>query len=135
MVADAAGRRAARSTGESVYVCVDDNSRAAYVEILDDERASTRWGSTTDHRSCPRRGPPGAPDGTSATSHPPLPASHQRKAERFIQTLLREWAYAAVYQSSQHRGRALTTWIGYYNHRRSNGSLGKRPPASRLTAD
>jgi transposase InsO family protein len=56
------------------------------------------------------------------------------KAERFIQMMLREWAYACSYDSSDHRRRALGPWIDYYNERRPRGSLGKRTPASRLAA-
>jgi transposase InsO family protein len=54
------------------------------------------------------------------------------KAERFIQTLQREWAYAAVYETSRHRARALQPWVEFYNHRRPHGALGHQPPASRL---
>lgn len=54
------------------------------------------------------------------------------KAERFIQTLLRKWAYAASYQSSAHRNRALPRWIKFYNHERPHGSLGRRPPIAVL---
>ena len=57
------------------------------------------------------------------------------KAERFIQTMLREWAYAATYRSSAHRQRALPAWVDYYNHQRPHGALGHKPPASRLHAD
>jgi len=56
------------------------------------------------------------------------------KAERFIQTLLREWAYAARYETSDQRAIALTPWLDYYNHRRPHGALGHQPPASRLPA-
>jgi transposase InsO family protein len=56
------------------------------------------------------------------------------KAERFIQTVLREWAYAAAYQTSNHRALALGPWLDYYNHRRPHGALGHRPPASQLPA-
>ena len=57
------------------------------------------------------------------------------KAERFIQTMLREWAYAATYRTSAHRARALPAWIDYYNHQRPHGALGHKTPASRLHAD
>jgi transposase InsO family protein len=50
------------------------------------------------------------------------------KAERFIQTGLREWAYA----SSQHRSAALTTWLEHYNTARPHTALGDGPPAARL---
>src|SRR5215211_5769106 len=54
------------------------------------------------------------------------------KAERFIQTLQREWAYAASYSSSHQRRDALGPWLGYYNNRRPHSALAKRTPVSRL---
>ena len=54
------------------------------------------------------------------------------KAERFIQTLLREWAYVRLYRDSQERLEALPEWIRYYNYSRPHGSLGRRPPGARL---
>ena len=53
------------------------------------------------------------------------------KAERFIQTMLREWAYAATYQNAQHRTDCLTPWLDYYNHKRPHSALGHQPPATR----
>jgi transposase InsO family protein len=55
------------------------------------------------------------------------------KAERFIQTLLNEWAYERLYGSSIERTRALPLLLDRYNFKRPHGSLGHRPPASRLT--
>jgi len=54
------------------------------------------------------------------------------KAERFIQTLLREWAYERIYGSSDERADALPRFLERYNYRRPHGSLGKQVPASRL---
>jgi hypothetical protein len=54
------------------------------------------------------------------------------KAERFIRTMLREWAYAAVYGSSPDRAAALSGWLERYNFRRRHGALGHRPPIERL---
>jgi transposase InsO family protein len=54
------------------------------------------------------------------------------KAERFIQTLLREWAYARPFRHSRFRTRALKPWLRYYNQRRPHGSLNGKPPISRL---
>jgi transposase InsO family protein len=56
------------------------------------------------------------------------------KAERFIQTLLREWAYALPYRSSSLRIRALRPWLRYYNRERPHGSLAGLPPFRRLKA-
>jgi transposase InsO family protein len=55
------------------------------------------------------------------------------KAERFIQTALREWAYAASYATSQQRREALQDWLHHYNHHRPHSALGGQPPMSRLT--
>jgi transposase InsO family protein len=55
------------------------------------------------------------------------------KAERFIQTLLDEWAYERIYGSSAERTAALPLFLERYNFRRPHGSLGHKPPASRLT--
>jgi transposase InsO family protein len=54
------------------------------------------------------------------------------KAERFIQTLLREWAYARLYPTSDERSATLPTWVNHYNYRRPHGSLNHHPPATRL---
>jgi transposase InsO family protein len=55
------------------------------------------------------------------------------KAERFIQTLPREWAYARSYRSSSARARALGGYLRWYNRRRPHSSLGARPPISRVS--
>ena len=52
------------------------------------------------------------------------------KAERFIRTLLDEWAYARLYQSNDHRLAQLPRWLTFYNSRRPHTGLGGRPPAS-----
>ncbi len=54
------------------------------------------------------------------------------KAERFIQTALREWAYAHTYANSAERQAALTPWMHRYNHHRPHSALGYRPPISRI---
>jgi transposase InsO family protein len=54
------------------------------------------------------------------------------KAERLIQTLLNEWAYARIYGSSPERTAALPLYLDRYNYRRPHGSLSHQPPASRL---
>ena len=52
------------------------------------------------------------------------------KAERFIQTLQREWAYAVSYPNDWHRRRALLPWLEYYNNQRPHSALSHKPPAS-----
>ena len=54
------------------------------------------------------------------------------KAERFIQTLLREWAYAFVYPSSDHRASELEPWMYHYNFQRPHSAVSHRPPITRL---
>ena len=153
---DAPGMRAQIRQGwEFVHVAVDDYSRVAYVEILPDETANTAIGFLeravgwfamygvrvrevlSDNGSCYL-----AHDFARACrrlrikhirTRPNRPRTNG-KAERFIQTLQREWAYAAVYQTSNHRARTLPTWIRFYNQRRPHGALGHQPPASRLPA-
>lgn len=134
---------------EAVHVCVDDYSRLAYVEVLPDETAET----TTEffQRACAWFEANGidvkevlSDNGAPYRSH--LWARHCRdndikhrrtrpyrprtngKAERFIQTMLREWAYAATYRSSDHRQVALGPWLRFYNQERPHGSLTKRSP-------
>jgi len=54
------------------------------------------------------------------------------KAEAFVGTALREWAYRYAYPTSAHRARALAGWVRWYNRRRPHSSLGNRPPISRV---
>ena len=54
------------------------------------------------------------------------------KAERFIKTLLEEWAWARIYGSSAERKAALPLFLDRYNFRRPHGSLNKQPPATRV---
>jgi len=55
------------------------------------------------------------------------------KAERFIQTLTRRWAYGRAYTTSNDRTAALEAWLLHYNFTRPHGSLSHKPPGSRLT--
>jgi transposase InsO family protein len=55
------------------------------------------------------------------------------KAEALVKTLLNEWAYRFAYPSSEHRSRALAGFLRWYNRRRPHGSLGGRPPISRVS--
>ena len=56
------------------------------------------------------------------------------KAERFIQTLKRRWAYRYVFRTSAQRAASLRPWVTHYNHQRPHRSLGKRTPMDRLRA-
>jgi transposase InsO family protein len=66
-------------------------------------------------------------------SRPYTPRTHG-KAERFIQTLLREWAYAPAYATSLRRTAALAGWLAYSNRQRPYASLDYGAPWSRLRA-
>jgi len=150
------GRRSPRAGWEAVHVCVDDATRLAYVEVLPDERAETTVGflqravawladrGVTVRQVMTDNGAPyvSALWATYCTTHHlehirtrPYRPRTNGKAERFIQTLLREWAYAATYRTSQHRRQALPAWLRYYNEQRPHGSLGHKTPISRLHAD
>ena len=141
---------------EAIHVCVDDTSRMAYVEVLPDEKANTTIGfleravawfaerGVTIERVMSDNGSPYVSTAwrTWCADHNirhlrtrPYRPRTNGKAERFIQTMLREWAYAATYQSSDHRHQALAPWLEFYNHRRPHSALGHRTPASRLAAD
>jgi hypothetical protein len=106
-----------RTGWECVHVCVDDATRLAYAEVLPDERTTTVLGflrravafyrsqgvagRAADDRqrlglSLGRPRPPPPSDGDPLHPNPALPAADHGKAERFIRTMLREWAYAAV---------------------------------------
>jgi transposase InsO family protein len=140
---------------ECCHVAVDDTSRVAYVEILADQTAKTTVGFLeraiawfADHGVIVQRvmtdNGPNYRSKIHARTVARLRIKHiftrpyrprtNGKAERFIQTMLREWAYGAVYRTSDHRARALTPWLHFYNHRRPHGALGHQAPATRLPA-
>jgi transposase InsO family protein len=138
---------------EYVHVCIDDATRLAYVEVLDDEKASTAIGFL--HRAVKHFASYGITverlitDNGSAyrsTIHAiacrALGIRHLRtrpyrpqtngKAERFIRTMLGGWAYGAIYRNSSERNDALAGWLDFYNRRRPHGALSHRPPIARL---
>jgi transposase InsO family protein len=138
---------------EYLHVCVDDYSRLAYTELLPDERGTTV--AAFLHRAASSFAAHGitikrvlTDNGSGYLSHTfaerctQLQIKHSRtrprrpqtngKAERFIQTILREWAYARLYSTSDERASTLPTWLNHYNYRRPHGSLNHQPPATRL---
>jgi transposase InsO family protein len=147
-------RHASRGFGwEYVHVCVDDATRLAYVEVLDDEKGQTaggflrravRWFSSmgitvervmSDNGSCYRSAVHAAACRELGLRHlftQPYRPRTNGKAERFIQTLQNRWAYGALYGSSAERRAALPGWLAHYNFTRRHGSLGHKPPATRL---
>jgi hypothetical protein len=142
-----------RAGWEVVHVCVDDTTRLAYVEILDDECGPTSTGFLaravawfaskgvvvravmTDNGS-PFKSRVWAcwcrDHGLRHLRTQPYRPRTNGKAERFIQTMLREWAYFAAYQDSTARRRALLPWLREYNCERQHGSLSKRTPMAQL---
>ena len=151
------GDRSKRAYGagwEYVHVCVDDHSRLAYAEVMPDERSvsaiafmrrAVRWYADlgiraervmTDNGSCYKRVFDEACDelGIRHLKTRPYRPRTNGKAERFIQTLSREWAYAKPYRSSGWRNRALAPWLRFYNQARPHGSLDGQPPISRIAA-
>jgi len=152
----AKGARALTGAGwECCHVAVDDTSRVAYVEILPDETAPTcvafleravAWFAArgvsvqrvmTDNGAGYRSKLHACTVKRLGIRHVftrPYRPRTNGKAERFIQTLLREWAYAVVYRTSEHRARALVPWLDFYNHQRPHGALGHQAPATRLPA-
>ena len=147
-------RRRSRNVGwDYVHVAIDDASRLAYVEILDDERQASavafleravafyaRHGIKiqrlmTDNGNCYRSHLFAAARRRYGIRHSftqPYRPRTNGKAERLIQTLLREWAYRFLYQSSRHRQRCLTSYLHFYNWHRQHRALKRKPPASRL---
>lgn len=146
-----------RSTGvagwEFVHVAVDDHSRLAYAEVLGDERAATAldflrravaWFAErgvvvqrllTDNGSCYRRTFHTVVCSELGLKHiytRPYRPRTNGKAERFIQTLMNEWAYGRIYGSSAERTAQLKPWLVHYNFRRPHSALGHKPPATRL---
>jgi transposase InsO family protein len=147
------GRSLGIAGWEFVHVMVDDHSRLAYVEVLSDERGvsaaaflhrGVEWFAQhgvkirrvlSDNGSCYR-------SRTHAQACKQLGLRHSftrpyrprtnGKAERFIQTLLNEWAYARAFANSADRVQALPGWLNHYNFRRPHGSLGHKPPGSRV---
>jgi hypothetical protein len=136
-----------------VHVCIDDASRLAYSEVLADERKTSavpfleravgwfaRQGITvervmTDNGSAYRSRHWGQACGGLALRHirtRPYTPRTNGKAERFIQTSLREWAYARPFATSHERAAALMPWLDHYNTARPHAALAHQPPASRL---
>ena len=150
------GDRSKRRIGagwDYVHVAIDDRTRIAYAEVLRDETAETSAGflrrALAWYRTLGIRVRRILTDnGTGyiarrfAQEIEHLKVVHKRtrpyrprtngKAERFIQTLLREWAYPVAYLTSKARARVLPRWLRHYNRARPHGSLDGRSPFSQL---
>lgn len=138
---------------EFLHVCIDDYTRLAYAEVLDDDGGTTvacffaravRWfarrGITIErvlsdnakaNDSLAMRSLC-AEHGIRRLFTRPYTPRTNGKVERLIQTLLRRWAYAAPYRSSAQRTAALLPWLRFYNHQRPHSALGMKSPFMRL---
>ena len=151
---DRTGRSRTRGIGwEFVHVCIDDASRIAFSQIKPDERKKSACAFLkaavayyaglgvkvervmTDNGSCYRSKAFAKTCKRLGLKHirtRPYTPKTNGKAERFIQTSLREWAYARAYRTSDERADALPFWMHRYNWHRPHGSIGSKPPISRL---
>ena len=138
---------------EFVHVAIDDASRLAFSQIRRDQKkesaiaflneAVTYYrslgikvsGIMTDNGSCYRAKAFRKACSKLGLKHiftKPYRPQTNGKAERFIQTVLREWAYARAYDTSDQRAKNLPAWLHHYNWHRPHGSLQAKPPISRL---
>jgi transposase InsO family protein len=138
---------------EFVHVAIDDNSRVAYSQVLPDEetlsavvflRAAVAYyaglgvivrGLLTDNGACYRSRHFAEACRELGLRHhftKPYTPRTNGKAERFIQSALREWAYARAYARSHQRIAALPRWLHAYNWHRPHASLAGQPPIYRL---
>jgi len=137
----------------ALHIAIDDHSRVAFTQMLPDQKAETTIGFLRDatrffaQRNVQIRALL-TDNGSAYRSHrfraacAEMQIKHGRtkpytprtngKAERFIQTALREWAYAEHWCSSEERDAQLQPWVDFYNHQRPHGSLDYKPPISRL---
>ena len=147
-------RRRQRGIGwEVAFVCVDDHTRLAYAEILPSENAkyataflrrALRWYESlgircqrilSDNAKCYSSGAFTAlceKKKLRQSFTKPYTPQTNGKAERFIQTLKRRWAYRYSYRTSAIRAQSLRPWIDHYNHQRPHRSLRNVPPIARL---
>jgi transposase InsO family protein len=138
---------------EYVHVCIDDASRVAFVQVMANQRKESAVAFLeaavayyrnlnlriervmTDNGSCYRSKTFRAACkrlGLRQIFTKPYTPKTDGKAERFIQTALREWAYARAYQNSDQRTAELSDWLHRYNWHRPHGSLKANTPISRL---
>ncbi len=151
--AEAKRGRVKRIGWDFVHVAIDDATRLAYVEVLADETGTTAAGfleralawyrarRIAVERVMSDNGSPYISNAFAIIlqqhrirhlrTRPYTPRTNG-KAERFIQTLLREWAYARSYATSRRRNASLGPFLDRYNHRRPHASLNGQTPAQAL---
>jgi len=151
---DRTGQSNTRGVGwEFVHVCIDDASRIAFSKIMKDEKKASAvnflkaavayyasLGVTiervmTDNGSCYRSRAFAKACKQLGLKHirtKPYTPKTNGKAERFIQTSLREWAYARAYNTSIERAAELPRWLHRYNWHRPHGGIKSQIPISRL---
>ena len=138
---------------EFVHVCIDDYSRMAYAEVLPDERKESataflqravKWFSQlgitikrvlTDNGSCYKSKLWYATNkslGIRVKKTRPYRPQTNGKAERFIQTLIREWANFRIYATTNERIAVLPIYQIHYNQHREHSSLKLKPPITRV---
>ena len=148
------GSRSNGSPGwEYAHVAIDDHSRVGRIDILPNEKKESAvialersvayfksLGVTTvrvmtDNGSCYRSKAFARACSALGIKHiytKPYTPQTNGKAERFVQTMLREWAYATEYETSEQRKADLPDWLHRYNCHRPHASLDKKPPVSRI---
>jgi transposase InsO family protein len=151
---DRAGHSNTSGVGwEYVHVCIDDHSRIGFADIMPDQKkrnaiaflkaAVAYYASVgvkvervmTDNGSCYRSFAFRRACGRLGLRHirtKPYTPKTNGKAERFIQTSLREWAYAYAYENSRQRKQRLPAWLHRYNWHRPHAGIGNKTPISRL---
>ena len=150
---DATGARRKTVGWQFVHIAIDDATRLAYVELLDDETALTATGFLrravgffgshgmtveqvmTDNGGAYRSTLHALACRTLRLRHVRTRAYRPQtngKAERFIRTLLAGWAYGAIYGSTAERAAALDGWLFTYNHRRRHAGISRQTPIQRL---
>jgi len=154
---DRTGQSNGRGVGwEYVHVCIDDASRIACSQVMPDEKKESAIAALkaalayykslgvtvcrvmTDNGACYKSHAfrdTCAELGLKHIRTKPYTPKTNGKAERFIQTALREWAYAQAYPTSDHRTAELPFWLHRYNWQRPHGGIKSQTPISRLGRD